>query len=81
MSARVGDFFKIKQHKEPNVPAKVAETETDAPPKIDEPTPVAPLENPAAEEAAPAAEAPKAEEPKDVPAAAPAAAPQVAAAA
>lgn len=65
LSARVGDFFKPK-HKEPAVPAKVVEAE-DAPPKIEEPTPVAPLENPAAEEgeAAPAAtEAPAAEEPK-----------------
>ena len=58
LSARVGDFFKPK-HKEPAVPAKVVEAE-DAPPKIEEPTPVAPLENPAAEaeaEAAPAAAA------------------------
>lgn len=82
LSARVGDFFKPK-HKEPAVPAKVAESE-DAPPKIEEPAPVAPLENPAAAEAeaapAPAAEATPApvEEPKVE---APAAAPQVAAAA
>ena len=82
LSARVGDFFKPK-HKEPAVPAKVAEAE-DAPPKIEEPAPVAPLENPAAEaEAAPApaeeaTPAPAVEEPKVE---APAAAPQVAAAA
>ena len=79
LSARVGDFFKIKPHKEAHVPAKVDEAEADAPPKIDEPAPVAPLENPAADAAAaPAAEAPKAEEPKTE---APPAAPQVAAAA
>ncbi|KAI0093601.1 hypothetical protein BDY19DRAFT_261761 [Irpex rosettiformis] len=80
LSARVGDFFKIKPHKEAHIPPKVAEAEADAPPKIDEPAPVAPLENPAVEAAAaePAAEAPKAEEPKTE---APPAAPQVAAAA
>ena len=68
------------KHREPSVPAKVAEA--DAPPKIEEPAPVAPLENPAAEtEAAPAptTEAPAAEEPKVVDV--PPAAPQVAAAA
>lgn len=44
MSARVGDFFKPKS-RDVNTPAKVDE----APPKIEEPTPVAPLENPAAD--------------------------------
>jgi len=55
LSARVGDLFKPKS-KQPSesTPAKVEEN----PPKIDEPAPVAPLENPAAETgaAAPAAE-------------------------
>lgn len=63
LSARVGDFFKARTKSEVPVPAKVEEN----PPKIEEPTPVAPLENPAAEEAAatPAAtEEAKAEEPK-----------------
>lgn len=78
LSARVGDFFKPK-HREPSVPAKVAEA--DAPPMIEEPAPVAPLENPAAEaEAVPAptTEAPVIDEPKVE---APPAVPQVAAAA
>lgn len=77
LSARVGDFFKTKSKPEVTTPAKVDEH----PPKIDEPAPVAPLENPASE---PAAEAPaaatetKVEEPVE---AAPAATPVVAAAA
>jgi len=49
LSARVGEFFKPKS-REVSHPAKVDE----APPKIEEPTPVAPLENPAAD-AVPAA--------------------------
>ena len=55
MSARVGDFFKHKP-KEVSTPAKVEEEQgkTDEAPKIDEPAPLAPLENPAAEEAKPA---------------------------
>jgi len=76
LSSRVGELFKSKKI-ESTVPAKVDEN----PPKIDEPAPVAPLENPAsttatgdASEVAPApdvAPAP-AEEPKaDVPPAAP----------
>ena len=44
LSARVGDLFK-KRHPEITASAKVDER----PPKIDEPTPVAPLENPASE--------------------------------
>lgn len=81
MSARVGDFFKPKPKTETSTPAKVDEN----PPKIEEPAPIAPLENPATEaeaeaEAAPAAApAPAAEEePKPE---APAAAPVVVAAA
>ena len=72
--------FLKPRHKEPSVPAKV--TESDAPPKIEEPAPVAPLENPAAgteTATAPTTEAPAAEEPKVVDV--PPAAPQVAAAA
>ena len=49
LSARVGDFFKPKPKTEVATPAKVDEH----PPKIDEPSPVAPLENPASESAAP----------------------------
>lgn len=55
LSARVGDFFKQKPKQEVSTPAKVDEH----PPKIDEPTPVAPLENPASQPAA----APAAAEP------------------
>jgi hypothetical protein len=47
LSARVGDFFKPKPKTEVTTPAKVDEY----PPKIDQPEPVAPLENPASEEA------------------------------
>lgn len=72
LSSRVGDLFKSKKV-ESAVPSKVDEN----PPKIDEPTPVAPLENPAtsatgeAASASAAAAAP-AEEPKaEVPPAAP----------
>jgi len=58
LSARVGEFFKSKP-KEVSPPAKVDE----APPKIEEPTPVAPLENPADDDSTPAtAEPPKKEE-------------------
>jgi len=45
LSARVGDFFKSKPKAEVAPPAKVDEHT----PKIDEPVPVAPLENPASE--------------------------------
>jgi hypothetical protein len=72
LSARVGDFFKSKPKAEVAAPAKINEN----PPVIDEPTPVAPLENPATEAAA--APEPTVEEPVE---AAPAAAPVVAAAA
>lgn len=48
LSARVSDLFKPKPKAEVATPAKVDEY----PPKIDEPVPVAPLENPASEEAA-----------------------------
>lgn len=58
LSARVGDLFRSKPKTELSTPAKVDEH----PPVIDEPAPVAPLENPASSEAAPAA-APAAEEP------------------
>jgi len=51
LSARVGDLFKAKAKTKVATLAKVDE----CPPKIDEPEPVAPLENPATE-AAPAAE-------------------------
>jgi hypothetical protein len=44
ISLRVGDFFKKSKSEVPTT-AKVDEH----PPKIDEPTPVAPLENPASE--------------------------------
>ncbi|OJA14881.1 hypothetical protein AZE42_00801, partial [Rhizopogon vesiculosus] len=47
LSARVGELFKSKT-KEVSPPAKVDEH----PPKIDEPAPVAPLEDPASSEAA-----------------------------
>jgi hypothetical protein len=64
LSSRVGDLFKPRKAETPT-PAKVDEN----PPKIDEPAPVAPLENPAstaveATESAPApADEPKAEAP------------------
>lgn len=74
MSARVGEFFKTKPKAEHNTPAKVEEN----PPKIEESEPIAPLENPAAEEAAESTPAPAVEEPKIE---APPAAPVVAAAA
>ena len=51
LSARVGDLFKGKVKTEVSPPAKVAEN----PPTIEEPTPVAPLEDPASGSAAPAA--------------------------
>jgi hypothetical protein len=47
LSARVGDLFKSRPKREVSPPAKVDEH----PPKIDEPVPVAPLENPATETA------------------------------
>lgn len=47
LSARVGDFFKPKARAEPSTP-KVEEN----PPKLAESEPIAPLENPAVEEAA-----------------------------
>jgi len=70
LSSRVGEFFKPKKT-EASTPAKVDEN----PPKIDEPTPVAPLENPAvptptapvAEEAPTPAEEPKPEVPPAAP--------------
>ncbi|KAF8231287.1 hypothetical protein L208DRAFT_1277948, partial [Tricholoma matsutake] len=63
LSARVGDFFKQKPKHEISTPAKVDEH----PPKIDEPAPVAPLENPATDSGAPApAAAVAVEEPKPV---------------
>ena len=52
LSGRVGDLFKAKAKAEVATPVKV----DDHPPKIDEPKPVASLENPATEEA-PAVEA------------------------
>jgi len=74
LSARVGDLFKAKSKTEVATPAKVDEH----PPKIDEPEPVAPLENPATGEAPAAQAETKAEEPvADV---APTSAPVVAAA-
>lgn len=42
LSSRVGNFFKPKRQEDVTTPAKVDEN----PPKIDEPEPVAPLENP-----------------------------------
>jgi hypothetical protein len=69
LSSRVGELFKPKKL-ETTTPAKVDEN----PPKIDEPAPVAPLENPAttttvdASEAAPArVDEPKAEAPPVAP--------------
>lgn len=56
LSARVGELFKPRA-REVNTPAKVDE----APPKIEEPTPVAPLENPAADSTPANGEAPKKE--------------------
>jgi hypothetical protein len=75
LSARVGDLFKSKPKAEAAHPAKIEEQ----PPKIEEPAPIAPLENPSdAPAAQPAATetAAATEEPKP---AAPAAAPVVAA--
>jgi len=57
LSARVGEFFKTRS-KDVSPPAKVDE----APPKIEEPTPVAPLENPAADSTPAAVEENKKEE-------------------
>lgn len=61
LSSRVGDLFKAKKT-ETVTPAKVDEN----PPKIDEPAPVAPLENPATATAAETTEGAPAptEEPK-----------------
>jgi len=73
LSARVGDLFKSTKRSEVSTPAKVDEN----PPKIDEPAPVAPLENPASE-SAPEATHDESVEPVE---AAPAAVPVVAAAA
>ncbi|KIM80739.1 hypothetical protein PILCRDRAFT_37906, partial [Piloderma croceum F 1598] len=50
LSARVNEFFKPKPKADVATPAKVDEL----PPKIEQPTPVDPLENPATEAAAPA---------------------------
>lgn len=75
LSARVGDLFKARAKTEVAAPAKVDEH----PPKIDEPEPVAPLENPATGDAPAAPAETKAEEP--VAEVAPATAPVVAAAA
>jgi len=47
LSARVGDLFKSKPKTEVTTPPKVNEN----PPVLEEPTPVAPLENPASEAA------------------------------
>lgn len=60
LSARVNEFFKTKP-REVNTPAKVDE----APPKIEEPTPVAPLENPAADAAPANVEEPQNDEVKE----------------
>lgn len=49
LSSRVGDLFRSKPKTELSTPAKVDEH----PPVIDEPAPVAPLENPASSEPAP----------------------------
>lgn len=62
LSARVGEFFKPRS-KEVNHPVKVDE----APPKIEEPAPVAPLENPAADSTPATAEEPKKEETNEPP--------------
>lgn len=65
LSSRVNDLFKVKRT-EATPPAKVDEN----PPKIDEPAPVAPLENPASTtaEATPApVEEPKVEAPPVAP--------------
>ena len=61
LSARVSDLFKPSKSKEVNHPVKVDE----APPKIEEPAPVAPLENPAADSAPGKVEEPKKEETKE----------------
>ena len=62
LSARLFSFKKSGKTEEHNAPAKVDEN----PPKIDEPEPVAPLDNPATEAAAPVAEEPKPAEPTPV---------------
>ena len=75
LSARVGDLFsRGKPKPEVATPAKVDEH----PPKIDEPTPVAPLENPASEPAVPESKPEETAKPIE---AAPAVTPVVAAAA
>jgi hypothetical protein len=51
LSTRITGLFKSKAREEVNTPAKVDEN----PPKIDEPAPVAPLENPVETSEAPAA--------------------------
>jgi hypothetical protein len=73
LSSRVNEFFRPKKL-DATTPAKVDEN----PPKIDEPAPVAPLENPATTTSAEATTEVAPEEPK---AEAPPAAPVVAAAA
>ena len=75
LSARVGDFFKSKPKAEVATPAKINEN----PPVIDEPTLVAPLENPATTEEATPVPVAAVEEPAKPIEAAPAAAPVVAA--
>lgn len=62
LSSRVNDLFKPKKT-ETVTPAKVDEN----PPKIDEPAPVAPLENPATESQAPVEEPKVAEAPPVAP--------------
>jgi hypothetical protein len=67
LSSRVNEFFRPKKL-ETTTPAKVDEN----PPKIDEPAPVAPLENPATATSAEVTTDPAPEEPKaEVPPAAP----------
>jgi hypothetical protein len=51
LSARVGDFFKAKKHDDKATAATSPKVDEEAP-KLEEPAPVAPLENPAAEEGA-----------------------------
>jgi len=62
LSSRVTNLFKPRAKEDVSTPAKVDEN----PPKIDEPTPVEPLENPVAtsEPAKPEAETAASEEPK-----------------
>ena len=62
LSSRVGELFRPKKT-EASTQAKVDEN----PPKIEEHTPVAPLENPAAEETPAPAEEPKTEVPPAAP--------------